>query len=426
LVVDDEPAILRLLQRTLAGIGFDVTTADGGAAAMAMLQNQHFDLVVTDLFMPEVSGEDLLETIRQAELDTDVLVMSGAGSIALAVDAMKHGARSFIEKPFKTDALRREVRAIFSERASARTVASPPEPTVSPSAATVRKAALPLRDKPEQRLLGRYEVRRQIAEGGMGRVYEAFDPNLRRSVAIKVMLPERDAKLREEFADRFRREGWVTGQLVHPNIAAVYDGGLAPDGDYHYLVMEMLRGGSLRDLLDAQGRLSIQRSVAVGHQLASALHYAHQRDIVHRDVKPENILFGEDGVVKLVDFGIAKVPMSDLTGDRWLGSPAYFAPEAVRGQPVDFRSDQFALGTVMIEMLSGESPFAGGTVFETLHKLVEVNSPTLRDLRLDIDDEVKAVVMRLQNKDPERRFDDERELVQRLHAMRTRLTSSAA
>lgn len=422
LVVDDEPALLRAVQQTLKGIGFDIETADGGAAAMALLQEQHFDLVITDLFMPDVTGEDLLEAIRQAGLDTDVLIMSGAGSIALAVDAMKHGARSFIEKPFKTDALRREVRAIFAARATKHASEPPVDRAAVSSAPTMPRVTPHFQSGPRQ-LLGRYEVLRLLGEGGMGRVYEAFDPNLERNVAIKVMLPERDAALRAEFSNRFRREGWVTGQLVHPNIAVVYDAGLTPEGGY-YMVMEMVRGGSLRQLLDAEGRLSVAQSVAIGHQVASALHYAHKRDIIHRDVKPENILFGDDDVVKLVDFGIAKVPMSELTGDRWVGSPAYFAPELVRGQAVDFRTDQFALGTVMVEMLTGKAPFAGGTLFETLHNVIERDVPGLDEL--DIDEELKVLLYRLLEKDVERRFSDERVLVRQLQSMRERLANASA
>ncbi|HWO14521.1 MAG TPA: protein kinase [Polyangiaceae bacterium] len=421
LVVDDEPSVLRVVQQTLKGIGYDVETADGGAAAMALLQDQHFDLVITDLFMPDVSGQDLLEAIRQAGLDTDVLMMSAAGSITLAVDAMKHGARGFIEKPFKTDAIRREVRAIFGARAS-KPPSEPPADRALVSAATTLPGTIPSFHSGPRQLLGRYEVVRTIGEGGMGRVYEAFDPDLQRHVAIKVMLPENDAKLRDEFANRFKREGRVTGQLAHPNVATVYDCGLTPDGGA-YMVMEMVRGGSLRQLLDARGRLSVAESVTIGHQVASALHYAHKHDIIHRDVKPENILFGDDDLVKLVDYGIAKVPMSKLTGDRWVGSPAYFAPELVRGLTVDFRSDQFALGTVMFEMLTGKSPFAAGTLLETLHNVIERDVPGVTEL--EIDEELRRLLLRLLEKDPERRFSDERALVRQLQAMRDRLTGES-
>ncbi len=409
LVVDDEPGILRVVKQTLAGIGFDVVAVEGGSRAMELLQEQHFDLVITDLFMPEVSGEDLLETIRQARLDTDVMVMSGAGSIALAVETMKHGARTFLEKPFKTETLRKEVRAVFNARANQATMlATPRVPSERPSMPHQLSG---------QRLLGRYELRRQIGEGGMGRVYEAFDPNLQRSVAIKVMLPERDGALRGEYADRFKREAWVAGQLVHPHIAAVYDCGVAPGGDYDYLVMEMAKGGSLRSLLDREGRLPVPRTLDIAYQTACALQHAHQHQIVHRDVKPENILFGEGDVVKLVDFGIAKIPTSNLTGDRLVGSPAYLAPELVHGRNVDYRSDQFALGTVMIEMLSGESPFGGGTLFETLHRLAQDGAPKLRDLGVTTDEQVETLVARLQHKDPGQRFNDEQELVQTLYAL---------
>jgi serine/threonine-protein kinase len=162
-------------------------------------------------------------------------------------------------------------------------------------------------------------------------------------------------------------------------------------------------------------------AVAIGHQLASALRCAHQREIVHRDVKPENILFGEDDIVKLGDFGVARVSNSQLTGDRWLGSPAYLAPEVIRGRPCDFRSDQFALGAVLIEMVSGVSPFAGETPFETLHNVVERDTPHLMEHGMRMAPELDALIERLLEKDPARRFEDEAELVQRLGALRQHL-----
>ncbi|HEU4578563.1 MAG TPA: protein kinase [Polyangiaceae bacterium] len=419
LVVDDEPLVARMAKNTLAGIGYEVETAQSGSDALASLRERHFDLVISDLFMPDITGKDLLETIREAGLDTDVLIMSGAGSISLAVDAMKHGAKSFVEKPFAVDDLRREVRAIFKHRRCALEAAV--AVTRASSAPTSREAQRTFPEEPGREFLGRYEIRRRIGEGGMGRVYEAFDPNLQRSVAIKVMLPERDARLQGELTERFRREGWLAGQLVHPHIVAVYDAGQAPNADYHYLVMEMVAGGSLRQRLDRLGRLPVADAVAIGHQLASALRCAHQREIIHRDVKPENILFGEDDIVKLGDFGVARVSNSQLTGDRWLGSPAYLAPEVIRGRPCDFRSDQFALGAVLIEMVSGVSPFAGETPFETLHNVVERDTPHLMEHGMRMAPELDALIERLLEKDPARRFEDEAELVQRLGALRQHL-----
>ena len=324
LVADDEEHIRKLLQRTLTSIGYEVDTAEDGSVALARLRDTHFDLVIADLRMPGVAGDDLLESIRESGIDTDVLMMSGAGSIAEAVETMKHGARSFLEKPFTPDALKKEVRAIFRARSAAGQKPDSSPPASGPDIALVNTAE-------ERPHLGPYELVRLLGRGGMGRVYEAFDPRLQRSVAIKTMLPERDPTLRRELMDRFKREGWVTGRLSHPNIAVVHDFGEVPEQDLLYLVMELVPGPSLRQLLDELGPFGEARMLHIALQVARALEYAHGQGVVHRDVKPENILVTEGDRVKLVDFGIAKVPVSDLTGDRWVGSPAYFSPELVKG-----------------------------------------------------------------------------------------------
>ncbi len=407
LVVDDEQYIRKLLQDALTSIGYEVDTAEDGSVALARLRDTHYDLVIADLRMPGVAGDDLLESIRESGIDTDVLMISGAGSINEAVQAMKYGARSFLEKPFTLEVLKKEVRAIFRARAAEHGHPESSPPSSGPDIALVQTAE-------ERPHLGPYELVRVIGRGGMGRVYEAYDPRLKRSVAIKTMLPEHDPELRAELMDRFKREGWVTGQLSHPNIAMVFDFGEVADQNLMYLVMELVGGPSLRQLLDSVGTFAEARMLNIALQVATALEYAHGQGVIHRDVKPENILVAEGDRVKLVDFGIAKIPVSDLTGDRWVGSPAYFSPELVKGKEVDYRADQFALGTVMIEMLSGRCIFDGSNVYDTIHRVAETRTPRLGTLGVQVGRDVEETILRLHQKDPRERFPDERELVRRL------------
>ncbi len=207
-------------------------------------------------------------------------------------------------------------------------------------------------------LAGRYELIEKIGDGGMAVVYKAKDRLLNRFVAIKILKPEfvRDPK----FIDSFRRESQAAAGLSHPNIVSVYDVG--KEGNIYYIVMEVLQGDTLSDVIRQEGRLSEERAVEIAKQVALALSSAHKKNIIHRDVKPHNILMTEDGTVKIADFGIAKAVNSGTIVNNTstvMGSVHYLSPEQARGGYVDARSDIYSLGIVLYEMLTGEVPFDG-------------------------------------------------------------------
>jgi eukaryotic-like serine/threonine-protein kinase len=205
---------------------------------------------------------------------------------------------------------------------------------------------------------GRYQLGSVLGVGGMARVYLAEDRVLQRQVAVKVLSPPYDQD--PLFVERFRREARTAAGLSHPNIVAVFDSG--SDGEQHYLVMEYVAGQSLAELLAHQGRLVPRRAGELASQVCAALAAAHTQGVVHRDVKPGNVLVGGDGLVKVTDFGIAKAATSHtLTGSGMvLGTAAYLSPEQARGGPVDARSDLYGLGCVLYELLTGTPPFGSG------------------------------------------------------------------
>jgi tRNA A-37 threonylcarbamoyl transferase component Bud32 len=205
---------------------------------------------------------------------------------------------------------------------------------------------------------GRYQLRSLLGVGGMARVYLATDRVLQRQVAVKVLSPP-DAQ-DPAVVERFRREARAAARLSHPNVVAVFDSG--SDAGQHYLVMEYVAGESLAELLARQGSLAPQRAVELAIQVCAALAAAHAKGLVHRDVKPANVLLDGDGRVKVTDFGIAKATAADtLTGSGVvLGTAAYLAPEQAQGGPVDARSDLYALGCVLYELLTGAPPFGSG------------------------------------------------------------------
>lgn len=255
-----------------------------------------------------------------------------------------------------------------------------------------------------QLLAGRYRLERPIASGGMARVWEASDQLLKRRVAVKILHPHLADD--ETFVKRFRAEAIAAARLTHPSIVSAYD--TVVEGRVNAIVMELVVGTTLRADLDQHGPMKLMAVLAVGTQVADALGAAHSAGLVHRDVKPANILLSADGRVLVTDFGIAKAASDgDLTqAGSLVGTAKYLAPEQVDGRPVDGRADLYALGVVLYEALTGQPPFVAdtdaGTALARLHR----DPVAPRQLRPDIPVGVEAVVMRAMAREPDGRYAD--------------------
>jgi eukaryotic-like serine/threonine-protein kinase len=253
----------------------------------------------------------------------------------------------------------------------------------------------------------RYVIRRRVGSGGMADVYLAEDQELGRRVALK-LLNERHAA-DEQFVERFRREAQSAAGLSHPNIVSIFDRGRA-EGTY-YIAMEFLEGRTLKELLIRNGPTPIPIAIDYARQILSALSFAHRNGIIHRDIKPHNIVVGSDGRLKVTDFGIARSGASQMTeAGSIVGTAQYLSPEQARGARVDPRSDIYSLGIVLYEMLTGHVPFTGDTAVEIAMKhLSEVPEPPSK-LRPDVPHDLDAVVMRALAKDPEQRYGSAEEM----------------
>ena len=239
--------------------------------------------------------------------------------------------------------------------------------------------------------VGRYEVRGLVGRGAMGVVYSAVDPGLGRSVAIKTMSIS-DSPHEAELRKRFLQEAQAAGQLQHPNIITVHE--LFEEGDTAFLVMELLEGASLSALLRQKKVLSLAGKISIIDQMAAGLSEAHAHRIVHRDVKPSNIFVVRSGVVKVLDFGVAKVGEGELTkAGTVFGTVEYMAPEQVRGQSVTQQADIFSLGVVSYELLSGRNPFRADTLAAAVFKIMSDNPGKLSD-DANVPAEVEAVLFR--------------------------------
>jgi len=256
--------------------------------------------------------------------------------------------------------------------------------------------------------IGRYHILERLGEGGMATVYKAFDTRLEAEVAIKVIrVEELPPKVLDRALKRFAREAKALARLTHPNIVRVIDTGEHEGAPY--LVMPYLPGGSLKQVLRERGRLPWEEALQMLIPIARALGYAHRQGMIHRDVKPSNILITEDGELILTDFGIAKIlgeeTTVDLTGTRALvGTPEYMAPEQVTSRAVDARVDIYALGVVLYEMLTGRKPYQADTPMAVMIKHVHDPLPRPREFVPDLPEEVERILLKALAKDPDERY----------------------
>jgi len=253
-----------------------------------------------------------------------------------------------------------------------------------------------------EKIAERYEVEELVGHGGTSSVYKARDSLLERHVALKILHEQYNAD--EGFVERFKREARSVAQLQHPNIVTVIDRGEA-DGR-QYIVFEYIDGENLKEHIVRKGRLPIREALEIAVEVARGLAFAHQNGIIHRDVKPQNVLLNGDGQAKVTDFGIARTLDVDgmtQTGTV-LGTSNYIAPEQASGQRVDAHSDVYALGAVLFELLAGEVPFPGESFVAVAMKHVHEPPPNLLDVRKDVPLRVAAAVDRTLEKDPEQRF----------------------
>ncbi len=273
--------------------------------------------------------------------------------------------------------------------------------------------------------IGRYQILDKVGKGGMGVLYRGFDPVLDREVAIKLMHADFSEDT-EQMRPRFYREARAAAKLNHRNIVTIFE--FAEESNVPYIVMEFLKGTSLGSRLHAQPPLTLDDKLNVMAQLCDGLAYAHEQGVVHRDVKPDNVFILEDGSVKLLDFGIAKLTTSTLTrqGDV-LGSASYMSPEQVGGsENVDGRADIFSTGVVLFELLSGRKPFEGDSPTSVIVKILKDDPTPIDSITTGLPPELVACVMRALAKDPADRFPTADALGRELQSIRRNLKPSAS
>ena len=272
-----------------------------------------------------------------------------------------------------------------------------------------------MKEQPEK--IGRYDIERVIGEGAMGVVYCGFDPTIQRRVAIKVVHQHLlGGEQGEALTARFQREAQTAGGCVHPNIVTIFDYGVDDVGPY--LAMEYVDGRDLRAILRQTGCIAASQLVEITQQVLLALNYLHLQGIVHRDVKPANIIMLPDGRVKLGDFGIARPQQSDLTGvGLAIGTPCYMSPEQLYGDEVDHRSDYYALGVVMYELVTGRKPYKDDIAAAAITSILTTIPPRPIELNDEVSEGLSALIMKVMSKKPEARFQTGEEFLAALQGL---------
>lgn len=259
--------------------------------------------------------------------------------------------------------------------------------------------------------VGRYQILETLGTGASSRVVRGYDPMIDRAVAIKLFSPELS---RGDARNRFLREARVVGKLSHPHIITIHDMGIEESANTPYLVMELIEGQSL-ELVLSKGSVAFPTACAWAGHVATALHVAHRRAVIHGDVKPANVLITHDGQVKLTDFGMARLVSHDSRDTSLRGTPAYWCPEQIQGRPQDARSDIFSLGAILYEMVTGTSPFAGNSLQTVCNNVLSSTplppSRVNSSLPAPLDDIITACL----NKDPQQRIASGESLAEQLY-----------
>ncbi len=478
LVVDDIAENRDVLGRRLEREGYRVTMAANGREALERVTADAFDLILLDVLMPEMDGYQVLVALKDDPVTRDipVIMVSALDDLPSIVRCIEQGAEDYLPKPFdpvllrarisaglakkwmrdaekeylhqvneviaaatameagayepgalqhvsgradelgrlarvfdsmamqiqaREQRLREQVHALRAEIAAARGT----DQELQPAADTDLETG--------QRFAGRYQIIATIGAGGMGKVYRATDEELGEDVAIKTLRPELVTDV--TLVERFKSETRLARRITHRNVVRTHDFG--EWGGVYYLTMEYVEGITVRDLIDQRGRLGVAPTLGIARQLVDSLMVAHDVGVIHRDIKPQNLLLDAEGVLKVMDFGVARLSerTSTLTeAGLILGTPSYMPPEQLMGEAVDGRCDLYAVGVVLYEYLTAQLPFEAQSTVSLVAKVLNQEAPTPAILNEDIPPAFAALILRLLAKKADERIQTAHELAEQL------------
>lgn len=409
-LVEDNDEVRRFAKMLLTRKGFQITDFPDGQVALDGILDQPPNLVISDVQMPRLDGLELTRKLRQrfSKSELPIILVSVLSEEEDIVRGFEAGANDYLVKPYRTTELLAKVSVLIKEGPFLR---RQDEPGLPPEPANPKPTAMSAEDTHQvinpagtiRYFFDKYEISGEYGRGGMGTVYRAVKRDDGRPVALKVLAP-RLSENRTSIA-RFLRETRLLSSIRSPNIVRVFDHGY--DGGRYFLAMEAVEGESLDRLVVRQGPLDEILTAKIFAQVADALVELSKHELLHRDVKPANILLRDDQVVKLVDFGLAKHQKDDLnlseTGYA-LGTPYYIAPEIIEGGQASFQSDLFALGVSMFEVLTGKRPFPGVVPYQIFRLIVSGKRPDPLSQRRGLSRDMVAIVNKLLERDLRQRY----------------------
>jgi serine/threonine protein kinase/ActR/RegA family two-component response regulator len=440
LVADEDEEFRSFLVTVLQDQGFSVSVAESGKEVVERIQKDKPRLIITDLLLPDIAGDALCRTIKEnAELrDIILFILSSSTDLETKLACIASGANEYLTKPIEVRELIARIhgfiRMIDQLKSSPVPASQPPENTP----VLFSKVEIPERDKTHGTVeligvpslsesfgkikprYGIYRVENLIGSGAMGHVFKAYDEPLDRYVAVKIL--SKKLSNSPEFVERFRREAKLLASINHPGIAFIYSFG-EQEGE-HYFAMQWCPGGSLSGMIRSKQRVEVLPAIDIILQCAQALSAASKKGVVHRDVKPSNILFDENQHVKIVDFGIAFAQNSSarLTQvQEFLGTPSFMAPEQAQSSTVDHRADVYSLGITLYYMLYGKLPFKAESAIEMVVKHSSEAFPAFEDLGGTVPRQVYSIIEKMTQKNSELRYPDYPSLIEDLENTRNAL-----
>ncbi len=385
LVVDDEQEVLKLMYRQLAQLPYNIVPTTSPAEALHLIQTQEVAVLLCDLNMPHTDGNVILSKARAANPHIVSVAISGGADTAMTIKAVNEGGIwKYITKPWKHDELNNLVNdgverylKLRRPQSKLKELAQAGDDTSAPDSVPERVAKPPRRVIGKKAELGvasadngglsgilgdRYELGGILGEGGIGTVYKAQDLFLNMPVAVKILNAEVSGN--ELAIATLKDEARIAMQLSHKHIVRLHN--LQKEGRHYYLVMEYVKGQTLWDIVNKHGALALDSVLQIVYVCSDAISYAHRHGVLHKDLKPDNILLDEDGVLKIIDFGIACLANAQSEEAIIMGTPAYMSPEQLRGEKLDARSDIYSLGMIVYELLTGKPPFPGDITLENV------------------------------------------------------------
>jgi DNA-binding response OmpR family regulator len=420
LLVDDDRALLDAIARVLRRSGSTVTECESATAASELIVEGAFDIVVSDIDMPGLSGLDLLKLLREREVGVPLILMTGAPTLESAMRAVELGALKYLVKPLDFEELRQTVAHAAGTRARTGSASRPSgegaafsgsSGTPAAAVAGVTRSSIASGTV----LADRYEFRRLLGEGGMSQVWEAVQLRTGRSVAVKLLRTALNAQ--PEMRKRLLREARAASRVDHPNVVEIFDAFELAD-ETPVLVMPLLRGQTLSEHIARTGQLPLREAANLLLPVFSAVGAAHARGVVHRDLKPDNIFVCDEGhgrtKVTVLDFGIAKLASGEeregeaLTATGALvGTPGYMSPEQAAGERgVDQRADVWSMAAILYEILAGVRPVHGENIGQMLKQLYTDGIRPLARLVPDLPPELTDLVDRMLSREKSDRPDD--------------------